>query len=69
MTPFLLEFKLFFLKKICKQMSYKQLNLVVKEIEGYFFAKPESGKYSLLAYQLNPIKAAMQLQELLTKIQ
>jgi len=50
-------------------MSYKQLNLVVKEIEGYFFAKPESGKYSLLAYQLNPIKAAMQLQELLTKIQ
>jgi len=47
------------LEKIQKKMSYKQLNLVVKEIEEYVFAKPESGKYSLLAYQVNPIKAAM----------
>ena len=57
----MLEFKLFFFEKIQKKMSYKQLNLIVNEIESYVYAKGDSGKTSLLAYQVNPVKAAMQL--------
>jgi hypothetical protein len=40
-------------------MNYKQLDIVLHGIESYF--TPASGKQSLLLYQVNPIKAAMQL--------
>ena len=65
----MLEFKLFFFDKVLKKLSYQQTESYVTELENYIFAKESPNKFSLLAYQVNPIKAAMQLLNTLIKIQ
>lgn len=38
-TPFLLEFKLYFLDKVMNRMNYSQLDLIISEIEAFFFTE------------------------------
>lgn len=49
-------------------MNYKQIDSIMHEFESYLMIGGAT-KHSLLAYQINPIKAAMQLLESLTKIE
>jgi hypothetical protein len=65
-SPFLLEFKFFFLDKLLSKMNFSQVEKILVSIESHFFPGL-TGKSSLLVYQINPIKTAMHLQEFLTK--
>jgi hypothetical protein len=64
-NPFLLEFKLFFLEKVYARMTFLQMDGFIVELEKHFFPGNTNRK-SLLVYQVNPLKSAMQLQEILT---
>jgi hypothetical protein len=65
-SPFLLEFKFFFLDKLLSKMNFNQVEEILVLIESHFFPGL-TGKSSLLVYQINPIKTAMHLQEFLSK--
>jgi hypothetical protein len=41
-TPFLLEFKLYFLDKVMNRMNYSQLDLIISEIEAFFFTESDA---------------------------
>ena len=65
-SPFLLEFKLYFLSKLLSKMNFNQIEQILIVIESHFFPGL-SKKSSLLIYQINPLKTAMHLQEFLTR--
>jgi hypothetical protein len=46
-------------------MTFLQMDGFIVELEKHFFPGNTSRK-SLLVYQVNPLKSAMQLQEILT---
>jgi hypothetical protein len=48
-TPFLLEFKLFFLSKLLSKMKLNIVEQILKNIEAHFFPNPRK-KSSLLIY-------------------
>ena len=66
-SPFLLEFKLYFLDKLFKNISSEYFEEIVQQIELYLSPECETSQ-SLIVHQFNPIKAAMQLLEFLSRI-
>ena len=66
-SPFLLEYKLYFLEKAYTKMNFKQMDQIITQLERHIFPHG-SDHTSLLVFQVNPLKAAMQLQDVLTNI-
>lgn len=66
-SPFLLEFKLYFLDKLFQNISSEYFEEIVQQVESYLPPECEASQ-SLLVHQFNPIKAAMQLLEFLSRI-